>query len=113
LFGPREQAHGGEHQVMEAEDVGDGTVDLGELAHDCRVSLQSRRGRRNGGNAQRQQAAVAQGIALGLRRAAALVAFDGGQGKFGGQLTGGLQRGRAGALWFGGHTKSPVLQRSS
>jgi hypothetical protein len=66
-----------------------------------------------GGNAQRQQAAVAQGIALGLRRAAALVAFDGGQGKFGGQLTGGLQRGRAGALWFGGHTKSPVLQRSS
>jgi hypothetical protein len=47
LFGPREQAHGGEHQVMEAEDVGDGTVDLGELAHDCRVSLQSRRGRRN------------------------------------------------------------------
>jgi hypothetical protein len=94
LFGPREQAHGGEHQVMEAEDVGDGTVDLGELAHDGQgFAPVGAEAAEPGGNAQRQQAAVAQRVALGLGCAAAFVAFDGGQGKFGGQLTGGLQRG--------------------
>ncbi len=95
---------------MKAEDVGDGTVDLGELAHDlqgfapCRAEAAV-----TVGNAQSQQAAVAQGIAFGLRCTAALVTFDGGQGKFGGQLARGLQRGEQGALWFGGHTKTPMF----
>jgi hypothetical protein len=67
LFGPREQAHGGEHQVMEAEDMGDGTVDLGELAHDGQgFAPVGAEAAEPGGNAQRQQAAVAQRVALGL-----------------------------------------------
>ncbi len=78
---------------METEDVGDGAVDLGELADNLQGVAPARaEAAVTRGDAQRQQAAVAQGIAFGLRRAATFVTFDGGQGKFGGQLARGLQR---------------------
>jgi hypothetical protein len=45
-----------------------------------------------GGNAQGQQAALAQGVTFGLGGATALVALDGSEGEFGGQQSGSLQR---------------------
>ncbi|MNZ88762.1 hypothetical protein D3C78_1076600 [compost metagenome] len=105
LVRPGEQAHGGQHQVLEAVDVGDRAVDPGELADDLEglapagalaaVLLR---------NAQGQQAAAAQGVALGFRRAAAQVALDGGFGERGRQLAGCLQRRQHLGLMDSGHT---------
>ena len=92
LVRARKQAHGGEHQVVEAEDMGDGAVDLGELTHDAQgVAPACAEAAVLGGNAQGQQAALAQGVTFGFGGATALVTFDGGEGEFGGQQFGGLQ----------------------
>ncbi|MNN29712.1 hypothetical protein D3C81_1433270 [compost metagenome] len=99
------QPHGGQHQVLEAVDVGDRAVDPGEFADDLEglaptgalASVLLR-------NAQSQQAAAAQGVALGFRRATALVALDGGFGERGRQLAGCLQRRQHLGLMDSGHT---------
>ncbi|MNF96860.1 hypothetical protein D3C84_796670 [compost metagenome] len=79
---------------MKTEDVGNRTVDLGELAHDGQgFTPAGAEAAVLGGNAQREQTALAQGVTLGFRRTATFVALDRGQGKLGGQLAGGLQGG--------------------
>ncbi|MNN55048.1 hypothetical protein D3C81_1699030 [compost metagenome] len=80
--------------MMKTENVGDRAVDLGEFANDLQGFAPARaEAAVAGGNAQGQQAAVAQGIALDFWRATTFVTFDGGQGKLGSQLAGGLQWG--------------------
>jgi len=79
--------------VVKTEDMSDGAVDLGEFTHDGQGVAPARtKAAVLSGNAQGQQTALAQGIPFGFWRAAALVAFDGGEGEFGGELSGGLQR---------------------
>lgn len=73
--------------------MGDGAVDLGELADDSKgVAPACAEAAVLGGNAQGQQAALAQGVAFGLGCASTLVTFDGGESELGGQQFGGLQR---------------------
>ncbi|MNK96485.1 hypothetical protein D3C87_1167680 [compost metagenome] len=104
LFRPGEQAHGGKHQVMKAEYMGNRTVDLGELAHNGQgFTPTGAEAAQLGGNAQGEQTAVAQGVTLGLGCTATLVALDGGQGKLRRQMAGGLQRGYQGAVRLGSH----------
>ena len=76
LRGLAEQLGGGQQQVMEAEDVGQGAVDPGQLPYRLQrlfpggaEAAQFRR------NAQGQETALAQGIALGLGRAALTITF--------------------------------------
>ncbi|MNW09122.1 hypothetical protein D3C71_2060470 [compost metagenome] len=62
--------------------MGDGTVDPGEFAHHLQgFAPASAEAAELGGYAQRQQAALADSVALGLGCAAGLVALDGGFGE--------------------------------
>ena len=78
---------------MKAEYVGNGTVDAGKLAHHFKgFTPTGPQPAELDGNAQGQQAAGTQGIALCDWRTTALVTFDCAVSEFAGQLPGSLQR---------------------
>ncbi|MCY1293598.1 hypothetical protein D9M70_428630 [compost metagenome] len=109
LLGAGEQAHGGEHQVLEAEDVGDGAVDAGEFAHHFEgLAPAGADAAVLGGDRQGQQATGAQRIALGLGGAAAGIAFHGALGELFGESLGCLQRFEEGGLLMQAHGRRPV-----
>ncbi|MCY1371754.1 hypothetical protein D9M69_589120 [compost metagenome] len=84
--------------------MGDGAVHAGELAHHLEGGLPVlAEAAVFAGNDQREQAALAQGVALGLRRTATGIALGGGFGELRGQLPGAISRVRDYAWNLGGH----------
>ncbi|MNH15703.1 hypothetical protein D3C79_753210 [compost metagenome] len=84
---------------MKAEHVGQRAVDTGEFTdHVEGLRPAGAQPAEVAGDAQGQQAAVADGIALGLGRAALAVALDCGAGELTGQFPRDLQRGRWSAV---------------
>lgn len=78
---------------METEHVRERAVGLREQAHDVeRLPPVRTAAAEFARNAQREQAALAQGIPLGLGRAAALVALDGGRREALHQVAGNVAR---------------------
>ncbi|MNJ64852.1 hypothetical protein D3C77_608350 [compost metagenome] len=74
--------------------MGQGAVDPGKFAHHLEgLRPATAQAAEFPGNTQGEQAAAADGIALGFGRAALAVAFDDGAGKFTGQGPGRLQWG--------------------
>ncbi|MNR07115.1 hypothetical protein D3C85_1232220 [compost metagenome] len=90
--------------MLEAEHMGNRAVDPGELAHHFQgVAPAGAKATVLLVDLHRQQAAAAQLVTLGFRRAAQMIAFGGGSGKLGGERPGDLQRGFKSGCRDGGH----------